>query len=254
MARELARIRLVLAGPRTPGNVGACARVAANFGCTDWVIAAAQCDWSGWDARKLATGAAREVLDGARSTETLAEAVRDCQIVVGFSRRQGRLRKPTIRLPEIAALPGRVALVFGNEETGLSSEELAHCTRLCALPTSAVAPSMNLSHAVAVVLARVFEEIAARPRAAGAADAAAGAAYAGAPARMAEFEAMLGHWREFVSDVGMRTAGNPERMVDSLRRIFARAGLTPREVRALRGLLSKAQVALGVRRRGRRVL
>lgn len=250
MKKALSPFRLVLVGTRTPGNVGACARVAANFACRDWIIADAKCAWDDWDARKFATGAARDYLDGARAVSTVEEAVQDCQIAIGFTRRQGKQRKPTIELGEIAALAStaRVALVFGNEETGLSGDELAACTRLCTLPTSEEAPSMNLSHAVAVVLGRIYSDSRAvtrrNPK---------GAERVSTPARVAELEGMMKHWEEYLADIGMTTAGNPERMVASLRAVFARADLTPREVRALRGFISKAQVKLGVRVRGRRV-
>jgi tRNA/rRNA methyltransferase len=47
---------------------------------------------------------------------------------------------------------GRVALVLGGEQRGLSDEELAHCPDVLAIPTSEVQPSMNLAQAAAVLL------------------------------------------------------------------------------------------------------
>lgn len=140
----------------------------------------------------------------------------------------------------------KIALVFGNEETGLTREELKPCTHLCSIPTSEEMGSMNLSHAVAVVAARIYEQ----EREAGRARPPAGRRL---PARLAEFEAMLGHWREFLVDVGLTQAGNPERILGTLRRALERSGLTPQELRAIRGVLSKAQVRLGTRKRGKRV-
>jgi tRNA C32,U32 (ribose-2'-O)-methylase TrmJ len=55
------------------------------------------------------------------------------------------------------AAQGATALVFGREESGLTEEELRRCTHACAIPTGRVQPSMNLSHAVATVLAGLFE-------------------------------------------------------------------------------------------------
>jgi TrmH family RNA methyltransferase len=245
---SLARFRLVLASPRTPGNVGACARVAANFDLADIVIAAPVCDWQGWDARKFATGDSARYLEGIRRARDVREAVADCQIAIGFSRRLGRARGADIRLGEIAELGerrARVALVFGNEETGLSTAELAACTHLCSFETAAVMPSMNLSHAVALAVGSVFEAESSsrsgeRARGAG-------------PARLRELEALLAHWRELLIDAGMNRAGNPERILFGLRKIFDRAALTAREIRLLRGVLSKTQVRLGTRARGRRV-
>ena len=247
MAPAASSIRLVLVAPRTPGNVGACARVAANFGITDWVIVSPQCSWDGWDARKLATGTAGDRLDRIRVVSTVAEAVRDCQVAVGFSRRAGKVRVPTLSLEEALGLrPYKLALVFGNEETGLTREELEPCTHLCSIPTAAELPSMNLSHAVAVVLARFYEATAGGKKARA-------SRRAGSPARLSELQGLLTHWREFLEDVGLTGAGNPDRILVSLRAVFERAALSAQEIRALRGVLSKSQVRLGSRRRGKRV-
>jgi tRNA/rRNA methyltransferase len=248
----LSRFRLVLVAPRVPGNVGACARLAANFECEDWVIVDPQCPLDGWDAKKLATGTAREHLERIRLASSVAEAVADCHSAIGFTRRSGKIRKPTLELADATLLsdrPGKVALVFGNEETGLSASELSACTHVCALATSESMGSMNLSHAVAVVLARVYEQHGQRR----AGRSARGRRGAETPALLGELEGLMDHWRELLTDAGMTTAGNPARLAESLRKIFARSSLTRREIRAIRGVLSKVQVKLGTRSRGRRV-
>jgi hypothetical protein len=50
-----------------------------------------------------------------------------------------------------------VALVFGREESGLLESELSLCSHACAIPTGRSQPSLNLSHAAAVVLAQLFD-------------------------------------------------------------------------------------------------
>lgn len=258
--------RLVLVAPRVPGNVGACARIASNFECDDWVIVDPQCSWDDWDAKKIATGIARERLERIRVVPTVSEAVQDCHAAVGFTRRNGKIRKTTLALAGIPSLampqgPGkrqedsRVALVFGNEETGLTAEELIPCTHVCTLPTSDSMPSMNLSHAVGVALARVFEieEANEHPRSSPPSPSPSSSSPLATPAQLAELNGLMEHWRELLVDIGMTVGGNPDRMVLTLRRLLGRARPTPREVRALRGVISKAQVALGTRKRGRRV-
>jgi TrmH family RNA methyltransferase len=242
--------RLVLVSPREPGNVGACARIAANFEINDWVIATPQCRWDDWDAKKYATAdSARKLLEKARTASSVAEAVAGCEAAVGFTRRQGRIRAPSLEMSELAELPspkGRVALVFGNEETGLTFDELEACTQICTIPTSEDLGSMNLSHAVAVVLSRIYEERAAakRPKR---------GIRKHQPAPLELMQAFLEHWREFLVDSGLDRGGNPERMIAATRPIFDRAGLTRQEIQALRGVLSKAQVQIGSRVRGKRV-
>lgn len=53
---------------------------------------------------------------------------------------------------------GQTALVFGREESGLTEAELRLCAQSCAIPTGRIQPSMNLSHAVAVVLSCLFSK------------------------------------------------------------------------------------------------
>lgn len=47
--------------------------------------------------------------------------------------------------------------MFGREESGLTEAELRLCAHACAIPTGCMQASMNLSHAVAVVLCGLFE-------------------------------------------------------------------------------------------------
>ena len=143
-------VRFVLVHPRTPENLGAAARALKNFGQSEWTWV--RPPWSPDDARArtLAVGA-EDVLAVARLADTLEEAVADCTWVVGTSGR-ARLRPrpldPEAFAAEAARRPGRVALVFGDERTGLGRAELARCHALTRIPADARQPSLNLSQAV----------------------------------------------------------------------------------------------------------
>lgn len=95
---------------------------------------------------------------------------------IGFTRRAGntRLVHPSLtqlfhKFPDILPTPGQLlasssnsaegslALIFGREESGLTERELSLCTHSCSIPTGSVQPSLNLSHAVCVILAQLFE-------------------------------------------------------------------------------------------------
>ena len=143
-------VRFVLVHPRTPENLGAAARAMKNFGQSEWTWV--RPPWSPDDARArtLAVGA-EDLLVSARLAETLEEAVAECSWVVGTSGR-ARLRPapldPEAFAAEAARRPGRVALVFGDERTGLGREELARCHALTRIPTEARQPSLNLAQAL----------------------------------------------------------------------------------------------------------
>ena len=129
----------------------------ANFGLSRLDVVAPYAPH--WREAKSAIGAP-DLLQNAKETASLAEAISDCTLVVGT----GTLihRKPeqqVISLRSLAPLvrreligKGRVAVVFGPEKHGLTREDLSYCHVLVEIPTDARQPSMNLGQAVAVCL------------------------------------------------------------------------------------------------------
>jgi TrmH family RNA methyltransferase len=152
--------RVVLVSPLFAGNVGSVARLAANFDVSEVVLVSPRCDVSSVDARMMATGVAVADLQAMRVVDSLAEALEGCSLRIGFSCRETLLSIPETRLSdcdEWYSTVGPVALIFGREDHGLERSELALCSHYCSIPTSSRKSSMNLSHAVAVVLSRIFE-------------------------------------------------------------------------------------------------
>ena len=166
-AAQSERVRIILVSPRNPLNIGAAARAMANFGLNNLVIVAPFA--VNWTEAKSAVGAP-EILRRARVTETLAEAVADCVLVVGTgSLDRRRPEQRILAMPEAAAalravlaaepnavadgktLP-RVAILFGSEKHGLTSDDLTWCHAIAVIDTAEEQPSMNLGQAVAVAL------------------------------------------------------------------------------------------------------
>ena len=151
------RIEVVLVSPRNPLNIGAAARAMANFGFAHLAVVAPY--EPHWGEAKSAIGA-DELLQSARITERLTDAVADCTLVVGTGSLQHRKpEQPVIPLPDLVPLiqkeiarGGRIALVFGSEKRGLTQTDLSHCHLLAVIPTHPKQPSMNLGQAVAVCL------------------------------------------------------------------------------------------------------
>ena len=163
------RVEIVLVSPRNPLNIGAAARAMANFGFSRLTVAAPYAPH--WREAKSAVGAP-ELLQGAKSTECLSEALHDCTFVAGTGTLTHRKpEQPVISLPALAPLllrkldcgapgasvaqpvpEGRIALVFGPEKHGLTRDDLALCHVLVEIPTDPRQPSMNLGQAVAVCL------------------------------------------------------------------------------------------------------
>lgn len=153
-----ARIDLVLVRPKEDGNVGAAARIARNFGAERLLLVAPRARL-GTEARRRSMGGLA-ILRSAPRFANLDRAVADSDLVVGTTdlstgRSTAYLRRSVSpeRLGEILeTIVGRVALVFGPEDNGLSRAELARCDLLVHIPARREFPTLNLSHAVGVVL------------------------------------------------------------------------------------------------------
>ena len=156
--------RVVLVRTAGPRNAGSVLRAAANFGPCELVLVRPEKPsiLVHPDFEQMAHGV-EGAAKRARVVSSLAEALADCTYSVGFTARARDHRElhdwRTVRegLTVRAAEPGeRVALVFGNEETGLSAEETAPLSELVRIPTSDEHGSLNLAMAAGLVLATLF--------------------------------------------------------------------------------------------------
>ena len=154
-------LEVVLVSPRNPLNIGAVARAMANFGFSRLtVVAPYEPHWREAQSAAQSAIGAEGLLQSAKITECLAEAVAGCTLVVGTGTLTHRKpEQPVVSLPDLPpqlekalAERSRIALVFGPEKHGLSREDLSYCHLLTAIPTDARQPSMNLGQAVAVCL------------------------------------------------------------------------------------------------------
>jgi tRNA/rRNA methyltransferase len=229
----LARVAVVLSRPSHPGNIGAAARAMQTMGLSDLRLVAPR-RFPDEEASALAAGAAG-LLERARVFATLGDAVADTVLAVGFSARGRDLSHPAVAVrdaaPQIlaAAAHGTVALVFGNETSGLSNEELGRCQSLAMIPANPAYTSLNLGAAVQVACYEI---------------ALAAAAFAPAgetartPATAADLEALFAHWEAAMVASGYLDPRQPGRLMERMRRMFARGGLEREEVKFLRGMLA----------------
>ena len=156
-----ARVDVVLVRPKEDGNVGAVARVARNFGADRLVLVAPRAR-IGAVARRRSMGGL-PILQSAVRLSSFDRAIAESDLVVGTTdlssgRSSAYLRRSVSpeRLGQILrTLDGRVALVFGPEDNGLSRAELARCDLLVHIPARREFPTLNLSHAAGIVLYEV---------------------------------------------------------------------------------------------------
>lgn len=223
-------IRFVLVRPQHPGNIGATARVLANFGLRDLQLVQPRVEPLHPDAVARAVDG-QAVLQRCVVHDTLPTAIQDCHLVVGTSRRTGKHRRhfiPVMELPDrIDPLhaEARVAIVLGSEEWGLTNEELMLCHTVVTIPSYAECPSLNLAHAVAILAyelaGRRLHPAVSTARAIATADA---------------MEAMYQHLADALQRIGFFPHGNVMATMRRLRHLIGRSRPTEAEVKLLRGL------------------
>ena len=149
--------KLILVEPSGPLNIGSVARLCENFGIKELRLVAPRCDPNNQEARKMAIKGKR-LLDDAKEYSCLLDAIADCSRVIATS---GRIDHGTIPLCSTeeaiewsleASRKLPMALVFGREDHGLTNEELLLAQKVITIETSSNYKSLNLSHAVAIVL------------------------------------------------------------------------------------------------------
>ena len=154
-------IRIILVRTSHPGNIGATARAMKNMDLHNLHLVC-PLQFPHHDASARASGA-DDLLAHATVHNTLEEALADCSLVYATTARSRTLnfqpKLPEEACKEIISQPDKkIAIVFGNERTGLTNEEmnLAH-HRLC-IPTSKVYSSLNLAQAVQVICYELFKQ------------------------------------------------------------------------------------------------
>ena len=227
---------VVLVEPAGPLNVGSVARLCANFEVAELRIVAPRCDYLGAEARLLAVHGAW-VLEQARLFHSLAAALADCRRVVATSgRRDGEplpLLAPEPALHWLRQGSAPLALVFGREDRGLSNDELLQAGRLLTLGSGAAYPSLNLSHAVAMVL-HSWRGLQAPPSS---------GPPLPEPCQRQEIEAMLGDAENLLLEVGFLHPHTAQARMAKLRGLLQRAQASSEEVALVRGMVRQLRWA-----------
>jgi len=177
---------------------------------------------------------ASDVLENAVMTATFEEAVDGCSFIAGMTRRRGKRRKyayidPAELGKRLLGYEGsEAALVFGNEVSGLSDEEMRLCHLAVTIPSSADFPSLNLSHAVQIIAYEVYRTF----------HSAAGKRFY-TPVAGEKLDSLVGHITGSLESLGFFKLVTPDEMGRFFRDIFVRAALTKRETERIEAIFSK---------------
>lgn len=142
---------IVLVRPQMGENIGHAARAMLNFGLTEMRLVAPRDGWPNPAAGPTAAGA-DIVLERAQVFDTTEEALADCANIYATTVRKRGVTKPVVGPDEAAremrAAPGKSAILFGREASGLATEDVALARSILTVPINPEFGSLNLAQAV----------------------------------------------------------------------------------------------------------
>jgi len=253
----LSQVAVVLMRTSHPGNIGGAGRAMKTMGLSDLRLVSPKnfpCD----EAYRRSSGA-EDVLIKAQVCDSLEDAIKDCHIVIGASARSRKMAWPLMNPRDCSELvvnaissrqiagQTKVALLFGQEASGLSNEELQRCNYHVNIPANAEYSSLNLSMAVQVICYEIRMSLLYR-----------GYSESAAAARLSALSPQLGNWdvdlassddverffehlEETLIKIEFHDPKNPRMLMTRLRRLIQRAHMDKMEVNIMRGIMTAIQ-------------
>lgn len=230
-------IRIVLVRTSHPGNIGSAARAMKTMGLNSLYLVQPK-SFPDLKAVEMASNA-DDLLEKAIIVNSLDEAINDCRLVLGSSARTREITWPTcdvrvaaVKIIEEAQIKP-VAILFGNERTGLLNEELQYCHYQLNIPANHQYSSLNLAAAVQIIsyelrmawlnnqsiIEAPFDEL----------------------ATVAELTGFYQHLKTVLSEIDFLNPSRSMQVINRLKRLFNRARLEQKEVKILRGVLTAVE-------------
>ena len=263
-------IKVVLMRTTHPGNIGAVARAMKNMGLNQLALVnPSDCTNHGepsnpvqsMEAVRRSSGA-KDLLQQAHVYESLEESLAECHIVIGASARSRKMVWPLMNPRDCAELIHKeifnspvsksikIALMFGQEASGLTNDELQRCHYHVNIPAIADFSSLNLAMAVQLIcyeirMAMLLDTTVDQPhQLTSAILSAKDEGWDEELATASNLESFFIHLEETLINIEFHDAKNPRRLMNRLRRLFQRAHMDKMEVNILRGILTAVQKQL----------
>lgn len=185
---NLSNVVIILDHPDEPRNIGAACRAMANNDIKTLRIVGKKDDYeaAALEHIKVLAIHAGYIFDNVEFFDSIKDATKDCSISAGTTRRFGKKRGKLLLPEEFAKMAseitdtiqnesliessesekfakenisgGKVAVIFGNERTGLTDDQLEQCTLGVTIPSSEEFGSLNLSHAVQILCYHLYRQ------------------------------------------------------------------------------------------------
>jgi len=229
-------ISVILLRGKNPSNIGFIARAMANFDIESLILIAPECNHLE-DAGLRTSKHAKNILEKAQvKPYSYLQAIRaDFNIVVGTTSVMGT----DYNIPRTPLSPEKfarkidnqkIALVFGNEGTGLTNDEIGQCDFLISIPTSREYPALNISHAAAIIFYEIYKQtgknkITSHIK----------------PASVREKEIIMKKMNNIINQISFSTPEKKHTQQVTWKKIFEQSMMSKREAFVLMGLLRKIE-------------
>ena len=231
---------IILINPQMGENIGAAARIMANFGLRDLRIVAPRDGWPNPRALEMARNA-KDIVESARIFDTTEEAVEDLQHLYAATARPREMVKPVVTPREAATTMvkqlgvgqvGHCGFVFGPEKAGLENKDIILSDAIITIPVHPGYTSLNLAQSVAILCYEYFiaqedgtpvELASEKVR----------------PASKKEITGFLGHLEGLLDEKNFfKVPEKRDKMLQNINNLFIRTQLNEQDVRTLRGILT----------------
>jgi len=230
-------INIVLVKTSHPGNIGSTARAMKTMGLKNLTLVQPK-NFPSDIATAQAVGCV-DILNNANITTVLKDALSSSKLAIGFSARSRKSNIPSLSMNELMELLNEydnenVSIVFGNEQSGLSNEELQLCNYLVSIPTDSAYTSLNLASSVQIFSYEYFKSCDIKPTYKKLQD-------------LASHSSKLVLIEKFLSimfELDIITEKNKKSLVQNIHIIFNKTNFTENEVNLYLGILTKIGKAL----------
>ncbi len=234
------QVNFVLVGTSHPGNIGAAARAMKAMDVHRLSLVNPK-TYPSADATARAAGA-DDVLAAAKVCSDLDTAIGDANIILGASARLRSNRWPVMDARQaaimIAAEVGNgsnIAILFGNERSGLSNDELAYCHKLVHIPVNNDFSSLNLASAVQIMAYELkmlaTENLELLPV----------GDVRDVPSTSADMQSFHQHLHESMVQSGYLNEENPGQVMPRMKRLFMRSSPSRNDLKILHGFLKSVK-------------
>jgi TrmH family RNA methyltransferase len=229
----LTRVVVVLVEPQDPVNIGGTVRAMKNMGATELRLVR-PCEYTDVRIAGIAHGTS-DIIERIRHFDSVDEAIADCVSVAAFTARRRAAKRAltdaraAAPLIHSAASEGRVALMFGREDSGLSNEAMDRAHLVVTVSTTDHS-SLNLAQAVLLALYELHLVAADATR------------FIPPPKRdappslAADYELMFNDTEKALEAIQFFKTRHHERIMRSIRSLAFRASPDTREIALLRAM------------------